>query len=136
MTNVKIALILTAPILAIITIAERFGMEGLFVAFVFAGLFSAIRAAFQESSMQVVVTPDKEILVHEDTEIACPKCQYTDGGDWSQCKGSCPLDISPHFAHKKYDLQEDIRNLHRLASCWFNNDEILMLERVLKRVRP
>lgn len=71
----------------------------------------------------------------DETEIACPKCHHTDGGDWSQCQGKCPLEMSPHYEYKGHDLQEDIRNLHRLASFWFNNDEVLMLERVLRRVR-
>jgi len=27
----------------------------------------------------------------------CPKCQAVSGNDWSQCRGQCPLPMSPHF---------------------------------------
>lgn len=30
--------------------------------------------------------------------IRCPKCSATSGGDWSQCKGACPMPLSPHYA--------------------------------------
>src|ERR1700722_6050552 len=36
----------------------------------------------------------------EDEEITCPKCGTDDPGDWSQCKGSCPMPESPHFKQK------------------------------------
>jgi hypothetical protein len=26
----------------------------------------------------------------------CPKCGHSSGGDWSQCKGACPMPGSPH----------------------------------------
>lgn len=28
--------------------------------------------------------------------VTCPKCGCHSGGDWSQCKGSCPMRSSPH----------------------------------------
>jgi len=31
--------------------------------------------------------------------FSCPKCKATSGDDWSQCEGSCPLHISPHYKH-------------------------------------
>lgn len=27
----------------------------------------------------------------------CPKCGYISGDDWRQCRGSCPMEQSPHF---------------------------------------
>lgn len=27
----------------------------------------------------------------------CPKCGWDSGDDWSQCKGSCPMPMSPHY---------------------------------------
>lgn len=27
----------------------------------------------------------------------CPKCGYTSGNDWTQCKGDCPMPMSPHY---------------------------------------
>lgn len=32
---------------------------------------------------------------------ACPKCSSTSGGDWSQCRGSCPMSMSPHHDGQK-----------------------------------
>lgn len=29
--------------------------------------------------------------------MICPKCKQTDGGDWSQCEGKCPMKQSPHY---------------------------------------
>lgn len=29
--------------------------------------------------------------------FACPKCKNTSGDDWTQCRGSCPMPMSPHF---------------------------------------
>ena len=31
------------------------------------------------------------------TTPRCPKCSATSGGDWSQCRGSCPMLDSPHY---------------------------------------
>lgn len=31
------------------------------------------------------------------TAVRCPKCSATSGGDWSQCRGSCPMLDSPHY---------------------------------------
>lgn len=33
----------------------------------------------------------------DDEIIVCPKCKLDDPGDWSQCKGSCPMPESPHY---------------------------------------
>lgn len=30
-------------------------------------------------------------------EMLCPKCGAQQAGDWSQCKGTCPISFSPHF---------------------------------------
>jgi hypothetical protein len=27
----------------------------------------------------------------------CPKCGVSSGNDWSQCKGSCPIPVSPYY---------------------------------------
>lgn len=27
----------------------------------------------------------------------CPKCLSLSGGDWHQCGGKCPLEMSPHY---------------------------------------
>jgi hypothetical protein len=27
----------------------------------------------------------------------CDKCGVRSGNDWSQCKGSCPMPMSPHY---------------------------------------
>jgi len=27
----------------------------------------------------------------------CPKCAATSGGDWRQCRGLCPMPMSPHY---------------------------------------
>ncbi len=29
--------------------------------------------------------------------MKCPKCRYESGDDWSQCRGSCPMPMSPFF---------------------------------------
>ncbi len=28
----------------------------------------------------------------------CPKCGRIDGSDWKQCRGSCPMEGSPHYS--------------------------------------
>lgn len=28
----------------------------------------------------------------------CPKCKNFSGDDWSQCRGQCPVTISPHYS--------------------------------------
>ena len=30
--------------------------------------------------------------------IACPKCHNHSGDSWSQCRGFCPMPMSPHFS--------------------------------------
>ena len=35
-------------------------------------------------------------MVTKNTTI-CPKCKYRSGDDWNQCKGSCPMPMSPHY---------------------------------------
>jgi hypothetical protein len=30
-------------------------------------------------------------------EMPCPKCRASSGDDWEQCKGSCPMPMSPHY---------------------------------------
>lgn len=30
--------------------------------------------------------------------VRCPKCGAESGDDWSQCRGSCPMSGSPHYA--------------------------------------
>ena len=30
-------------------------------------------------------------------EMMCPKCNATTPGDWSQCRGTCPISFSPHY---------------------------------------
>ncbi len=32
------------------------------------------------------------------TEACCPKCGAFSDGDWSQCKGFCPISVSPHYS--------------------------------------
>jgi hypothetical protein len=34
--------------------------------------------------------------VPKDT-IQCPKCRAISGDAWTQCEGSCPMTMSPHF---------------------------------------
>lgn len=34
----------------------------------------------------------------------CPKCFAASGGDWSQCLGSCPMPMSPHFTGAQTQL--------------------------------
>lgn len=36
----------------------------------------------------------------------CPKCKAISGDDWSQCKGVCPVQGSPHY-NGVYKLYED-----------------------------
>lgn len=35
--------------------------------------------------------------LNELADTVCPKCGSTSGNDWSQCSGSCPMPMSPHF---------------------------------------
>lgn len=29
--------------------------------------------------------------------MQCPKCKMHSGDDWKQCKGECPMNMSPHY---------------------------------------
>ena len=29
--------------------------------------------------------------------IQCPKCLMFSGDDWTQCRGGCPMKMSPHY---------------------------------------
>lgn len=60
--------------------------------------------------MRLTVGELKEMLDYEEPSgeaIKCPKCKFTSGNCWSQCEGSCPMPMSPHFKEeerKKYGL--------------------------------
>lgn len=43
------------------------------------------------------------------TRLQCPKCNYTSGNDWSQCRGWCPMPQSPHF--RDYLMNKNVRIL-------------------------
>lgn len=43
------------------------------------------------------IIPDPIMEDDEDDEIVCPKCGVDDPGDWSQCKGCCPMPESPCY---------------------------------------
>lgn len=45
------------------------------------------------------------------SDITCPKCGETSGNDWSQCEGSCPMRMSPHFVDDGYLVVYDEPNL-------------------------
>lgn len=47
--------------------------------------------------MKINELDSKYFLQFKQVMAYCPKCGTTDGGDWSCCKGKCPLDASPHF---------------------------------------
>lgn len=36
----------------------------------------------------------------------CPKCRAVSGDDWSQCKGVCPMPMSPYFYRLPKPMQE------------------------------
>lgn len=38
----------------------------------------------------------------------CPKCKTTSGDDWSQCQGSCPMPMSPHYDPARYNSPDAI----------------------------
>jgi hypothetical protein len=35
-------------------------------------------------------------------KIQCSKCKAISGDDWSQCEGSCPIPMSPHYNAEIY----------------------------------
>ena len=43
------------------------------------------------------MTPDPVLKANDDGDLECPKCGAVSGDDWSQCKGVCPVECSPHF---------------------------------------
>lgn len=43
------------------------------------------------------------------TPLKCPKCGAFSGDDWSQCQGSCPLPISPHYSTQERDQQKKVQ---------------------------
>ena len=42
----------------------------------------------------------------------CPKCSATSGNDWSQCRGSCPMPLSPHYNGPQKQLGLDCSESH------------------------
>lgn len=44
------------------------------------------------------IIPDPIIEDDDEEEIVCPKCGFDDPGDWSQCKGCCPMPESPVYS--------------------------------------
>jgi hypothetical protein len=35
--------------------------------------------------------------------VRCPKCKKESGDSWSQCEGSCPMPMSPHYDSSRPD---------------------------------
>lgn len=48
------------------------------------------------------VFPTKAVDIGALSKVArsrrCPKCKATSGDDWSQCRGDCPMPMSPHYS--------------------------------------
>lgn len=42
-------------------------------------------------------TKPKDVHREPVVEHTCPKCDAVSGDDWSQCKGRCPMPMSPHY---------------------------------------
>lgn len=40
--------------------------------------------------------------------MKCPKCYYSSGDDWRQCRGRCPMPMSPHYKKRILDPQTNI----------------------------
>lgn len=38
----------------------------------------------------------------------CPKCGYYAGDDWTQCKGSCPIEDSIHYSTKPFYVSRHV----------------------------
>lgn len=63
--------------------------------------------------------------------FVCPKCSATSGNDWSQCRGSCPMPMSPHYGRVscaqldvdalRYEFQRDRMIVSQRAS-WDASD--------------
>jgi hypothetical protein len=53
--------------------------------------------------------------------MECPKCGYTSGDDWSQCRGSCPMPGSPH-----YDEDAEVPGRMNVATYddWFPDQQV------------
>ena len=43
------------------------------------------------------LSPLRGLVQRRDGTIVCPKCRQDSGNDWSQCRGKCPLPMSPHY---------------------------------------
>lgn len=47
---------------------------------------------------------------------ACPKCGCHSGDNWRQCKGNCPIEVSPHFNPITESIYRSLENGHHSKS--------------------
>jgi hypothetical protein len=50
--------------------------------------------------------------------VECQKCKKLSGDDWSQCKGSCPKEDSPHYdlnAVREFGVSKYVELTHEEA---------------------
>ena len=51
--------------------------------------------------------------------VYCPKCGKESGDDWTQCLGSCPMTMSPHYSlTQSYASQVDGRGGQVTLAAW------------------
>lgn len=49
-------------------------------------------------------------------EMGCPKCGAHSGNSWRQCKGNCPIEISPYFNPMTASIYGSLENGHHPKS--------------------
>lgn len=49
----------------------------------------------------------------------CPKCSYTSGDDWTQCRGSCPMPGSPHYPEKPQEVVVPVEVMALLPYAYY-----------------
>lgn len=63
--------------------------------------------------------------------MICSKCQAISGDDWSQCKGSCPLPMSPHYRAPSSTARASTLPVEIMRGCLWGVDHGAQPSKVL-----
>lgn len=61
------------------------------------GYLRAIDATGRREVLHPVFAIKPVLLRGKPTPGGCPKCGANSGDSWTQCEGSCPMPLSPHY---------------------------------------
>lgn len=67
--------------------------------------------------------------------MKCPKCKAKSGNDWSQCGGSCPMTMSPHYKENgnTEEITMTVRRSDIRKALLANGHDQVLVEKGLKK---